>query len=279
MFNSDSKLSTRHFFFSCHCAVGSASRLYQCLLWRTNTSGWVNQHRTSCLYCVHNVMSVSVQVSITRGYSGCLAPRWKSMILRTPLKEVSLPGLSHAEPSFVYFKSNLYYLMGHYLLHHCVPGEDPLAGDQNDHDMDSIAGVLKLYFRGLDNALFPKEVFHDLMSCVCECPLYFLHPQYTCVPQTRLTRLDNGGAFVLNELMSCSCCFFQPWRTSRTELSTSTKSCCQYPATPCLSWDTCSLSSTSEFHRSKLFLHVSPKVILFFWLSLISTQDKGYDNH
>ncbi|XP_051528662.1 SLIT-ROBO Rho GTPase-activating protein 2 isoform X2 [Myxocyprinus asiaticus] len=45
-------------------------------------------------------------------------------------------------------------------------GEDPLAGDQNDHEMDSIAGVLKLYFRGLENALFPKEVFHDLMSCV-----------------------------------------------------------------------------------------------------------------
>ncbi|KAM8757321.1 SLIT-ROBO Rho GTPase-activating protein 2 isoform 2-T2 [Acanthopagrus schlegelii] len=45
-------------------------------------------------------------------------------------------------------------------------GEDPLAGDQNDHDMDSIAGVLKLYFRGLDQALFPKEVFHDLISCV-----------------------------------------------------------------------------------------------------------------
>lgn len=48
-------------------------------------------------------------------------------------------------------------------------GEDPLAGDQNDHDMDSIAGVLKLYFRGLDHALFPKEVFHDLISCVCKC--------------------------------------------------------------------------------------------------------------
>ncbi|KAI5614419.1 SLIT-ROBO Rho GTPase-activating protein 2 isoform X1, partial [Silurus asotus] len=45
-------------------------------------------------------------------------------------------------------------------------GEDPLAGDQNDHDMDSIAGVLKLYFRGLENALFPKEVFHELMACV-----------------------------------------------------------------------------------------------------------------
>uniref|UniRef100_A0A8C5AT38 SLIT-ROBO Rho GTPase activating protein 2 n=1 Tax=Gadus morhua TaxID=8049 RepID=A0A8C5AT38_GADMO len=45
-------------------------------------------------------------------------------------------------------------------------GEDPLAGDQNDHDMDSIAGVLKLYFRGLDHALFPKEVFNELISCV-----------------------------------------------------------------------------------------------------------------
>uniref|UniRef100_A0A3B3RQ02 SLIT-ROBO Rho GTPase activating protein 2 n=1 Tax=Paramormyrops kingsleyae TaxID=1676925 RepID=A0A3B3RQ02_9TELE len=45
-------------------------------------------------------------------------------------------------------------------------GEDPLAGDQNDHDIDSIASVLKLYFRGLENALFPKEVFHELMSCV-----------------------------------------------------------------------------------------------------------------
>ncbi|KAJ3601929.1 hypothetical protein NHX12_029690 [Muraenolepis orangiensis] len=45
-------------------------------------------------------------------------------------------------------------------------GEDLLAGDQNDHDMDSIAGVLKLYFRGLDQALFPKAAFNDLISCV-----------------------------------------------------------------------------------------------------------------
>uniref|UniRef100_A0A8D2NSL2 SLIT-ROBO Rho GTPase-activating protein 1 n=1 Tax=Zosterops lateralis melanops TaxID=1220523 RepID=A0A8D2NSL2_ZOSLA len=45
-------------------------------------------------------------------------------------------------------------------------GEDPLAGDQNDHDMDSIAGVLKLYFRGLEHPLFPKDIFHDLIACV-----------------------------------------------------------------------------------------------------------------
>ncbi|KAM8867092.1 SLIT-ROBO Rho GTPase-activating protein 2 isoform 3-T3 [Synchiropus picturatus] len=60
-------------------------------------------------------------------------------------------------------------------------GEDPLAGDQNDHDMDSIAGVLKLYFRGLDHALFPKEVFHDLISCVCESSALFVFTRYQAV--------------------------------------------------------------------------------------------------
>ncbi|KAG8451379.1 hypothetical protein GDO86_003546 [Hymenochirus boettgeri] len=45
-------------------------------------------------------------------------------------------------------------------------GEDPLEEDQNDHDLDSVAGVLKLYFRGLATPLFPKELFHDLLSCV-----------------------------------------------------------------------------------------------------------------
>uniref|UniRef100_A0A8C5MS57 SLIT-ROBO Rho GTPase activating protein 2 n=1 Tax=Leptobrachium leishanense TaxID=445787 RepID=A0A8C5MS57_9ANUR len=45
-------------------------------------------------------------------------------------------------------------------------GEDPLEEDQNDHDLDSVAGVLKLYFRGLSIPLFPKEIFHDLLGCV-----------------------------------------------------------------------------------------------------------------
>ncbi|KAK7877884.1 hypothetical protein WMY93_031455 [Mugilogobius chulae] len=36
-------------------------------------------------------------------------------------------------------------------------GEDPLAGDQNDHDMDSIAGVLKLYFRAWTRLCFQRK--------------------------------------------------------------------------------------------------------------------------
>ncbi|XP_068598970.1 SLIT-ROBO Rho GTPase-activating protein 3-like [Brachionichthys hirsutus] len=43
-------------------------------------------------------------------------------------------------------------------------GEDPLVDDQADHDINSVAGVLKLYFRGLENPLFPKEFFIDLIS-------------------------------------------------------------------------------------------------------------------
>lgn len=129
----------------------------------------------------------------------------------------------------------------------CVSGEDPLAGDQNDHEMDSIAGVLKLYFRGLEHALIPKEVFHDLMSCVCECPLI----SYTHTTQTQLmlSILNKRGVLCWSNSFFMFC---QPWRTSRTELSTSVKSCCRYPATPWSSWDTCLLSSSSECHCSKL---------------------------
>uniref|UniRef100_A0A8C5VJT0 SLIT-ROBO Rho GTPase-activating protein 1 n=1 Tax=Microcebus murinus TaxID=30608 RepID=A0A8C5VJT0_MICMU len=45
-------------------------------------------------------------------------------------------------------------------------GEDPLVDDQNERDINSVAGVLKLYFRGLENPLFPKERFQDLISAI-----------------------------------------------------------------------------------------------------------------
>ncbi|KAI5095964.1 rho GTPase activating protein 4 isoform X1 [Silurus meridionalis] len=42
-------------------------------------------------------------------------------------------------------------------------GDDPLA--EENFDLDSVAGVLKLYFRGMDNPLFPKDSFDQLMEC------------------------------------------------------------------------------------------------------------------
>ncbi|XP_041130853.1 SLIT-ROBO Rho GTPase-activating protein 3-like isoform X2 [Polyodon spathula] len=44
-------------------------------------------------------------------------------------------------------------------------GEDPLT-DLTDHNIDSVAGVLKLYFRGLEKPLFPQEKFQELVECV-----------------------------------------------------------------------------------------------------------------
>uniref|UniRef100_A0A8B9LJT9 SLIT-ROBO Rho GTPase-activating protein 3 n=1 Tax=Astyanax mexicanus TaxID=7994 RepID=A0A8B9LJT9_ASTMX len=43
-------------------------------------------------------------------------------------------------------------------------GEDPLT--DSECDIDSVAGVLKLYFRGLEKPLFPEEFFNQLMECI-----------------------------------------------------------------------------------------------------------------
>ncbi|XP_069796003.1 SLIT-ROBO Rho GTPase-activating protein 3 isoform X2 [Narcine bancroftii] len=45
-------------------------------------------------------------------------------------------------------------------------GEDPLVDNHSEHDINSVAGVLKLYFRGLENPLFPKERFLDLICSI-----------------------------------------------------------------------------------------------------------------
>ncbi|XP_078062434.1 SLIT-ROBO Rho GTPase-activating protein 3-like, partial [Mustelus asterias] len=44
-------------------------------------------------------------------------------------------------------------------------GADPLD-TMNEHNIDSVAGVLKLYFRGLNKAIFPAESFSHFLSCV-----------------------------------------------------------------------------------------------------------------
>ncbi|XP_061523121.1 SLIT-ROBO Rho GTPase-activating protein 1-like isoform X2 [Phycodurus eques] len=45
-------------------------------------------------------------------------------------------------------------------------GNDPLIDQESNHDINSVAGVLKLYFRGLENPLFPGDRFNDLIACV-----------------------------------------------------------------------------------------------------------------
>lgn len=63
----------------------------------------------------------------------------------------------------------------------CV-GEDPLVDDQADHDINSVAGVLKLYFRGLENSLFPKERFLDFISTTSEFSRNTSEQKVLCLP-------------------------------------------------------------------------------------------------
>ncbi|XP_052008222.1 SLIT-ROBO Rho GTPase-activating protein 1 isoform X1 [Xyrauchen texanus] len=86
-------------------------------------------------------------------------------------------------------------------------GNDPLTDEENNHDINSVAGVLKLYFRGLENSLFPKERFNDLISCVRIDNLYeralYIRKILLTVPRSVLVVMRYLFAF-LNHLSQYS---------------------------------------------------------------------------
>ncbi|XP_035381188.1 SLIT-ROBO Rho GTPase-activating protein 1 isoform X3 [Electrophorus electricus] len=86
-------------------------------------------------------------------------------------------------------------------------GNDPLTDDESNHDINSVAGVLKLYFRGLENPLFPKERFNDLISCVRIDNLYeralYIRKILLTVPRSVLVVMRYLFAF-LNHLSQYS---------------------------------------------------------------------------
>uniref|UniRef100_A0A8C1KVR6 SLIT-ROBO Rho GTPase-activating protein 1 n=1 Tax=Cyprinus carpio TaxID=7962 RepID=A0A8C1KVR6_CYPCA len=95
-------------------------------------------------------------------------------------------------------------------------GNDPLTDEENNHDINSVAGVLKLYFRGLENPLIPKERFNDLISCVRIDNLYeralYIRKILLTVPRSVLVVMRYLFAFLnhsSNEnIQECSCFFY-----------------------------------------------------------------------
>lgn len=75
-------------------------------------------------------------------------------------------------PCFCIKKSVHYHrlVLKRFLLHVCCfpVGDDPLSN--NECDLDSVAGVLKLYFRGLEPPLFPYDSYLQLLECVRKTP-------------------------------------------------------------------------------------------------------------
>lgn len=55
-------------------------------------------------------------------------------------------------------------------------GEDPLA--EGRYNMDTVAGVLKLYFRGMENPLFPTETTYKLLELAGECMFAYEHAEF-----------------------------------------------------------------------------------------------------
>lgn len=45
-------------------------------------------------------------------------------------------------------------------------GDDPISAREDEVDINSVAGLLKLYFRQLDGKLFPSYVVDDLLQSV-----------------------------------------------------------------------------------------------------------------
>ena len=45
-------------------------------------------------------------------------------------------------------------------------GDDPLLDVVEGRDINSVAGVLKLYFRELREPLFPISMFDDFIACI-----------------------------------------------------------------------------------------------------------------
>uniref|UniRef100_A0A672IR09 SLIT-ROBO Rho GTPase-activating protein 3 n=1 Tax=Salarias fasciatus TaxID=181472 RepID=A0A672IR09_SALFA len=85
-------------------------------------------------------------------------------------------------------------------------GEDPLIDDQNEHDINSVAGVLKLYFRGLENPLFPKERFLDFISTIisnCTERAHHIQQIVVTLPRTIIVVMRYLFAF-LNHLSQYS---------------------------------------------------------------------------
>ncbi|KAG7270726.1 hypothetical protein CRUP_026324 [Coryphaenoides rupestris] len=83
-------------------------------------------------------------------------------------------------------------------------GNDPLTDEENNHDINSVAGVLKLYFRGLENPLFPKERFDDLLSYIRIENLYerslYIRKNILTVPRSVLVVMRYLFAFLNQSL-------------------------------------------------------------------------------
>ena len=64
------------------------------------------------------------------------------------------------------------------IMNTCFLGEDPLIDMVDASDINSVAGVLKLYFRELREPLFPLHLFDELINCTSKFFLFCFFFQF-----------------------------------------------------------------------------------------------------
>lgn len=99
-----------------------------------------------------------------------------------------------------------------------LAGEDPLS--DSECDLDSVAGVLKLYFRGLEPPLFPYDSYNQLLECVRKftssrpsVSVFWGFSQDVCYTVLILLSAENATELVLRWI---NCC--QWWLTHTQQL-------------------------------------------------------------
>ena len=53
-------------------------------------------------------------------------------------------------------------------------GRDPLAGLNHWKDINAVAGLLRVYFRELEDPLFPSSHYQEFIKASCKCHVVFL---------------------------------------------------------------------------------------------------------
>ena len=61
-----------------------------------------------------------------------------------------------------------------------LTGKDPLAGLNHWKDINAVAGVLRAYFRELEEPLFPSKFCDDYIRISRKIPCHFLHTESAC---------------------------------------------------------------------------------------------------
>ena len=95
--------------------------------------------------------------------------------------------MKHSSACLIYYLKQYYYYLQlevpmclpPYIFLQCdlyVLGRDPLAGLNHWKDINAVAGLLRVYFRELEDPLFPSSHYQDFIKASCKYSAFPFKP-------------------------------------------------------------------------------------------------------